>query len=260
MLRQKEFMVILTRLFLGYLFLSAGLCKLTHGHFGQIMGPPLLEDALAKYGLRLFVQFVAVSQVVCGMLLMSQRFSTIGAVMLLPMNVSIIAVTISMNWTGTPYVNAVFTLMNVLLLIYDWHKLKILLQPTNITTVRLTPLDAYCSDKVSLMSLAFAMLALFTSQYSFLLTNIFAILFFALTGYSIIRNRSLNKLCSAVIILVALNMIVMTLAKQFKPFSQQILLVNTLLIFLLTLITFIRIRPRSTAAQTPGKVILQNDR
>ncbi|MFC4213011.1 DoxX family membrane protein [Pedobacter lithocola] len=129
MINQKDFIVILIRLFLGYLFFSAGLCKLTHGEFGQIMGPPLLEDALAKYGLGIFAWIVAISQVVCGTLLMSQGFSTLGAVMLLPIYISIVAVTISMNWTGTPYVNRFFTMLNIAILIYDWHKLKVLVSP-----------------------------------------------------------------------------------------------------------------------------------
>src|SRR5687768_14812442 len=98
MLKNKDLLTILIRLFLGYIFFSAGICKLTHGEFGQIIGPPWLEEGLAKYGLGLFAQVVAISQVICGTLLLSQRFSLLGAVMLVPMNVAILAVTVSMKW------------------------------------------------------------------------------------------------------------------------------------------------------------------
>jgi uncharacterized membrane protein YphA (DoxX/SURF4 family) len=135
MIRNKDFLIIITRLFLGYIFFSSGLCKLTHGHFGQIIGPPLLEDTLAQYGLALFARIIAVMQVTCGILLLSQRFSTVGAIMLLPMNLSILAVTISLGWQGTPYVNGFFVALNLLLLLYDWHKLKVLILQLLIITV-----------------------------------------------------------------------------------------------------------------------------
>jgi len=36
-------------------------------------------------------------------------------------------VTISLEWQGTPYVNALFIGMNAYLLIYDYHKLKFII-------------------------------------------------------------------------------------------------------------------------------------
>jgi len=128
-MKPKDFLILLTRLFLAYVFLSAGFCKITHGHFGQLIGPPWLEERLAQYGLALFAQVVAYSQIVCGALLISQRFSTLGAIMLFPMNVSILAVTVSQNWQGTPYVNTVFLILNLLLLAYEWPKFRFLFQP-----------------------------------------------------------------------------------------------------------------------------------
>lgn len=44
---------------------------------------------------------------VLGALLLSQRFATLGAVMLVPMLANILVITISLQWRGTPYVNAV---------------------------------------------------------------------------------------------------------------------------------------------------------
>ena len=207
MIRHKDFFIILIRLFLGYIFLSAGLCKLTHGHFGQLIGPPLLEDTLAKYGLGLFARVVATSQVICGILLLSQRFSTLGAVMLLPMNISIITVTISLDWHGTPYVNGLFTLLNILLLVYDLHKLKVLLLSSQITTVRLTLLDKYSQNVFNLVGIAFAVLALIASRFSVASTSAFAIAAFGVIGYSIIQSRAINKIQGVIVALVMLNMV-----------------------------------------------------
>lgn len=56
----KDFYILLIRLFLGYIFFSSSLCKLSQGQFGQIIGRCNLEAELAPYGLALFA--IAVSQ------------------------------------------------------------------------------------------------------------------------------------------------------------------------------------------------------
>ena len=114
------------RIFLGILFLTAGLGKLVPG-FPGLMGPPWLEDVLAKYDLALFARFIAYSQILIGWLLLSRRFATLGALMLLPMLLNILMVTISQDWRGTPYVVSVFLLMNLWLLAADFHRLKFLI-------------------------------------------------------------------------------------------------------------------------------------
>src|SRR6187549_2752832 len=99
--------VIGVRVFLGLIFFSAGLGKLTHGLTPGLIGPIWLEERLAAYGLALWARFVAWSQLGIGALLLSQRFATLGAVMLVPMLANILVITISLQWRGTPYVNAV---------------------------------------------------------------------------------------------------------------------------------------------------------
>lgn len=117
--------IIGIRLFLGFIFFTSGMAKLYFEHrFPGIIGPVWLEERLAEYQLGLYARFIAFSQILIGLLLLSQRFATMGAVMLVPMLVNILMITISLNWRGTPYVLAFLFLLNVLLLIYDFHKLK----------------------------------------------------------------------------------------------------------------------------------------
>lgn len=127
---KKQFLppLIITgiQIFLGVLFLTAGIGKLVPG-FPGLMGPPWLEDVLVKYDLGLFARFIAFSQILIGWLLLTRRFATLGAVMLLPMLLNILMVTISMNWRGTPYVVTVFLLLNICLLIADYDRLKFLI-------------------------------------------------------------------------------------------------------------------------------------
>lgn len=137
-MKTKDFYVLLIRLFLGYVFASAGLCKLTDGQFGQLIGPPLLIKQLAQYDLELFGYFIALSQVIVGMMVMSQRYSVLGLIMLVPVNVSILMVTISQNWKGTPYVDAVFVALNVLALLYEWKSLRFLVLPDS-TEIKAPP-------------------------------------------------------------------------------------------------------------------------
>lgn len=122
-----NFVIVATRIFLGYIFFSAGMAKLLHGQFPGIIGPVWLEERLAEYGLGLFARFIAYSQALVGLLVMTQRFATVGAVMLFPIILTTLMVTISMEWRGTPYVLGFFLLLNAILLLADYHKLKFLL-------------------------------------------------------------------------------------------------------------------------------------
>lgn len=119
--------VVGVRIFLGFIFFTAGMGKLTNGHYFPIsMFPISLAKLLEPYGLSLYGEFVAWSQVVIGFLLMSQRFATIGAIMSLPLIINIFVVTVSIGFVGTPYLNAFLIALNLFLLAADYHKLKFL--------------------------------------------------------------------------------------------------------------------------------------
>ncbi|WP_066838753.1 DoxX family membrane protein [Rufibacter ruber] len=248
-LRNKDFLVLLIRLFLGYVFFSAGICKLTHGNFGQLIGPPWLEERLAQYGLGLFAQVVAVSQVVCGALLFSQRFSTLGAVMLVPMNLAILAVTISQNWTGTPYVNAVFLLLNGLLLAYEHQKFKFLFSAAPMSAPAATALDRYRAGFWPWAMLAAALVTLAVAPFNVqVLTNTAGLITFALVGAAVLLPAGLNKWEKVMVAQAVGNMCLMTLA--FISAILPILAVNTLVILLLLLVNVWLRSRRTTQARS----------
>lgn len=117
--------ILLIRIFLGLIFFGAGMSKLYFDHkFPGIIGPVWLEEELAKYDLGLYARFIAGAQIVTGLLLFSQRFATLGAILLFPIILNIFMVTVSLGWAGTPYVNLFLLLLNAWLLIYDYPKLK----------------------------------------------------------------------------------------------------------------------------------------
>jgi len=210
MLKNKDLLTLLIRLFLGYIFFSAGVCKLTHGNFGQIIGPPWLEESLVKYGLGFFAQVVAVSQVICGALLLSQRFSLLGTIMLVPMNVAILAVTTSMNWTGTPYVNAAFLTLNLILLGLEYKKFGFLFQQNAPCHITPSVADHIGQNNYSWLGLGFSVLTIVMTQVSFTVTNITAVLAFASFAATIVKSGLLTKLDIALIVLPVAAMVGIT--------------------------------------------------
>ena len=211
MIQNKTLFIVLIRLFLGYIFFSAGVCKLTHGQFGQLIGPPWLEESLAEYGLGLFAQVVAIAQVICGSLLLSQRFSLLGAIMLVPMNVAILAVTVSMNWVGTPFVNAVFLLLNFVLLGLEHQKFHFLFRPMQVYTLVPSKTDAIGLNKYSWIGLAFCLITLAMTFVSITLTNVFALLAFAGFALTIVHSGIFKLQDVALLILPFLAMAAVTL-------------------------------------------------
>ncbi|WP_146896076.1 hypothetical protein [Adhaeribacter aerolatus] len=123
-INKKAFVLNGISIFLGFIFFSSGLAKLYFEHkFPGIIGPVWLEARLEEYNLGLFARFVAYAQVIIGFLLLTLRYRTLGAIGLLPMLLNILVITISLHWQGTPYVIAVFLLLNLLLLVAEAPKL-----------------------------------------------------------------------------------------------------------------------------------------
>lgn len=117
--------IVLIRVFLGLIFFTAGMSKLYFEHqFPGIIGPVWLEDRLAEHDLGMYARFIAGSQILAGLLLFTQRFSTLGAILNFPIILNIFMVTVSMKWQGTPYINFVLLSLNAWLLAYDYPKLK----------------------------------------------------------------------------------------------------------------------------------------
>lgn len=195
MIALKDFNVLLIRLFLGYLFTSSGLCKLTEGHFGQLIGPPLLIQQLTPHGLRTFGFFIATSQVIVGALVMSQRYSLLGLIMLVPMNLGILTVTISQNWQGTPYVDAVFTLLNLAALLYEWHSLKFLVLPEQTSLLFPPKTNVFFPEwKVPTLGILFFVVACILSRFNAVVTSSIATMAYGLMYVNVFGNESVKLL------------------------------------------------------------------
>jgi hypothetical protein len=124
----KSFFLNGISVFLGLIFFTAGMAKLFLEHkFPGLIGPVWLEERLAKFDLGLFARFIAYSQVFVGFVLLTLRYRTLGAIMMLPVLLNIFMVTVSQNWRGTPYVLLFFLVLNLFLLLVEAPKLLHLL-------------------------------------------------------------------------------------------------------------------------------------
>jgi hypothetical protein len=116
------------RALLGVIFLSGGLSKLVPG-FPSILGLTDLIAVLEPHGLGLFARFVAVSEVTVGLLLLSHRLATLGAIMVAPMLDSFLVVALSLGWPRVPMIVVALLLLDAVLLLYDYPKWRGIFAP-----------------------------------------------------------------------------------------------------------------------------------
>ncbi len=163
-----RFSIPATRVFLGLIFFTAGMAKLFADHkFPGLIGPVWLEERLAEHNLGLYARFIAWSQVIAGLTLLSQRFATLGAILTFPIILNIWLVTISLEWQGTPYVNFVLILLNLHLLIADYPKLKFILSQ-NAEELKAIPLKRRSAkaDGIWALGAGLILLAVLLSNWS----------------------------------------------------------------------------------------------
>lgn len=165
------------RLFLGVMLLSSGMGKFAYmvGHFDflTVIGPADVEEKLAPHGLALYGRFIAYSQVLAGALLLSGRFATLGAIVAFPILLSITIVTVSQKWGIAP-INKIFVLMNALVLLGDWHRLKFLLFE-NTDEIRTIPfkIQSWKKDGLIVLGLILIILGVFFAEYGVIVFSTF---------------------------------------------------------------------------------------
>jgi hypothetical protein len=75
----------------------------------------------------LYWQFIGWSQIIAGLLLMTQKYSRLGAVVFFPIILNIFVITISYDFHGTPIITGLVLLANIYLLVWDYKALQFLL-------------------------------------------------------------------------------------------------------------------------------------
>ncbi|WP_460583037.1 hypothetical protein [Hymenobacter arcticus] len=123
--------IVYTRYLLGGAFVFASIVKIKGLRFTRLSGaaeaihsPMHFFETMYQSGF--YWQFIGVAQCVVGLLLLTQRFATLGAVLLLPIMASIFVITVSYDFAGTPVITGLMLLANFMLLAWDWPTLRVL--------------------------------------------------------------------------------------------------------------------------------------
>ncbi|WP_299840128.1 hypothetical protein [uncultured Tenacibaculum sp.] len=126
-----QLFIIYTRYLIGFAFVFASLKKIQGRRFTTDSGAenPIntawhFFETLYQSGL--YWKFIGVGQLIAGLLLMTQRYSKLGAVVFFPVIANVFVITISYDFRGTPIITGLMLLANILLLIWDWDTLKVL--------------------------------------------------------------------------------------------------------------------------------------
>ncbi len=130
--RKLNTFVIMTRYLIGFAFIPSGFTKLMNKRFTSIsVENPVGFFFEGMYQAGFFWQFIGFMQIFAALLLMTQYFTTLGALVFLPLMSSIFIITVSMHFKGTWLITLLMLLANLLLLAWDYHKLKYLFYPDN---------------------------------------------------------------------------------------------------------------------------------
>jgi hypothetical protein len=126
-----QLFVIYSRFIIGSTFVFASIIKIKGKRFTGINGETEPINSAwhffeTMYQSGLYWQFLGTSQFFAGALLMSQRYSLAGALLFLPISANIFVITLSYYFAFTPIITGMIFIVNLLLLIWDWERLKIL--------------------------------------------------------------------------------------------------------------------------------------
>ncbi|MBC3789227.1 hypothetical protein [Spirosoma utsteinense] len=129
-----QLFTIYLRYLLGGAFVFASIVKIQGNRFTTSSGinAPIsdswhLFETLYQSGL--YWHFIGWGQLIAGFLLMTQLFSTLGAILFLPIMLNIFVITVSYHFGGTPIITFLMLLANVYLLVWDWPRLKVVVWP-----------------------------------------------------------------------------------------------------------------------------------
>jgi hypothetical protein len=141
--------VIYTRYLIGGAFVFASLVKIKGERFTNVQGagspfhsPEHLFETLYQSGL--YWQFLGLMQLVAGLLLLTQRYALLGALLFLPIIANIFVITLSYDFGYTHVITGAMLLATAGLLAWDWNRLRMVV---NQPVLRL-PASAFYEHKL----------------------------------------------------------------------------------------------------------------
>lgn len=144
--------VIYLRYLIGFAFVFASIVKIRGERFTSISpSQPVGYFFEAMYQSGFYWNFLGWAQLISGALLMSQRFSTIGAIAFFPVILNVCLITHSVDFgSGTPTITTLMLLGTTFLLLWDYKKWMILFQRDHTIYLDMTkePEDRLMNDGI----------------------------------------------------------------------------------------------------------------
>ncbi|WP_185287567.1 DoxX family membrane protein [Chryseobacterium lactis] len=198
--RFNQWVIIHLRYLIGFAFFPSGLVKLMGNRFTRISTDnPIGYFFEALYQSGFYWNFLGLAQITAGVLLMTQRYATLGALMFLTILTNIWIITISLSFKGTWIITSLMMIAVLILVIWDWHKFLPLFSYNKVSTVKEYP-DPAPVWIVAGMIYAVSFIALYMLDpvkgniYEKGLTGILVVIIlstFAFSNYKAYRNRRL---------------------------------------------------------------------
>jgi uncharacterized membrane protein YphA (DoxX/SURF4 family) len=129
--KQFQIFTIFVRYLLGIAFIWASILKIRGVRFTPESGENMPIGSLSHllesmYRSGFYWYFIGWGQLVAGFLIMSQAFSTLGAIVYFPIMLNILLLTTSFQSPEILTITSLMLLANIYLLVWDWNRLKFL--------------------------------------------------------------------------------------------------------------------------------------
>lgn len=123
--RLFRWFIVSLRIILGLAFIYPALPKVLNQSFTTISTDnPIGYFFDCLHRLPLYWEFLGWMQIICGLLLITQRFALIGAILFTGIMSNIFIITVSLQMRGTPYITFLMLMAGLLMLLWDYEKLK----------------------------------------------------------------------------------------------------------------------------------------
>ena len=135
-IKALQIFTIFLRYLIGAAFVFATIVKIQGMRFTSDSGAGSPINSAwhffeTMYASGLYWKFIGWGQLIAGFILMTQRWSTIGSLLFLPIITNVFVITISYEFAGTPVITFLMLSANIYLLLWDWNKLKLLFSNQN---------------------------------------------------------------------------------------------------------------------------------
>jgi len=198
--RINQWIIIHLRYLVGFAFFPSGLTKLIGNRFTRISTEnPIGYFFEALYQSGFYWNFLGWAQVTAGILLLTQRYATLGALVFFAILTNIWVITLSLSFSGTWMITSLMMLAVSILLIWDGHKLLPIFNYNKSSIVKEYP-DPGRIWIIAGMIYAFSFIVLYMldpvhgAVYEKWLTKAFAaiiLLIFATSNYKAYKNRKI---------------------------------------------------------------------